>query len=213
MRPKRLGRIASRARGGWSPVAGCGRGGVGTCRGVTCLSLSGRRSRWPGRRVSRCGRSPRGWGAPRRRSRGSWAATPSRRGGIGRPARMRRPGCAPRGRNRRSWRRTWRCGARLSSICRSGTRRSRSPAGCGREFPDDPEMWVCNRDDLSVAVCAVARRAAPGADPVSAHRAGAAPPRPSARAAEEPHPEHGQHLLNVRLRPRTARFLGIGRAI
>lgn len=75
MRPRRLGRIASRARGGWSPVAGCARGGAGTCRGVTCLSLSGRRSRWPGPRVSRCGRSPRGWGAPRRRSHGSWAAT------------------------------------------------------------------------------------------------------------------------------------------
>ena len=42
MRPKRLGRIASRARDGWSPVAGCGHGGVGTCRGVTCVLLSGR---------------------------------------------------------------------------------------------------------------------------------------------------------------------------
>jgi hypothetical protein len=27
-------------------VAGCGHGGVGTCRGVTCVLLSGRRSRW-----------------------------------------------------------------------------------------------------------------------------------------------------------------------
>ena len=41
---------------------------------------------------------------------------PRRRGGIGRPAHTRRPGSVPRGRNRRSWRRTRRCGGRLSSI-------------------------------------------------------------------------------------------------
>ena len=50
-----------------------------------------------------------------------------------------------------------------------------------------------DRDDLPVAVRAVARRAAPRADPLSAHRAGAAPARPPGRAAQEPDPEHGQH--------------------
>ena len=65
-------------------------GGVRPRRGRNlkgrCLSFAEReeiallRAAAPGR----CGRSPRGWGAPRRRSRGSCAATPSRRGGIGR---------------------------------------------------------------------------------------------------------------------------------
>ena len=108
----------------------------------------------------RCGRSPRGWGAPRRRSRGSWAVTPSRRGGIGPRARTRRPGSVPRGRNRRSWRRTWRCGGRLGSICRSGTRRSRSPAGCGWSSPTTRRCGCPPRRSISRCMCSRAARCA-----------------------------------------------------
>ena len=60
---------------------------------------------------------------------------------------------------RRSWRRTWRCEGRLSNIWRRSTRRSGSASRLRVEFPDDPEMWV-HRDDLPVAVRAVARHCA-----------------------------------------------------
>ena len=86
--------------------------------------------------------------------------TPSRRGGIGRPARMRRPGSVPRGRNRRSWRRTRRCGARLGSICRSGTRRSRSPAGCGWSSPTIRRCGCAPRRSISRCMCSRAARCA-----------------------------------------------------
>ena len=68
------------------------------------------------------------------------------------------------------------------------------------DFPDDPEMWVSHRDDLPVAVRAGARRAAPGADPLSAHRAGAAPPRRSDGQRGNRIPE----MVNISERPAEA---------
>ena len=54
------------------------------------------------------------------------------------------------------------------------------------------DVGVC-RDDLSVALRAVAWRAQARADSLFADRAGAAQAGPPARAAQEPDPRHGQH--------------------
>ena len=66
------------------------------------------------------------------------------------------------------------------------------------EFPDDPQMRVSTGDDLSVAVCAVARRAAARSGQVPAHRPLAASARPQDRATKEPDPRHDQHLPAAR---------------
>ena len=100
---------------------------------------------------------------------------------------------------------------RSSRICRRGTHRSRSPAGCAWSSPTTRRCG-CHRDHLPVDLRAVARRVAPRAGGVSAHRAGAAATEPQGRAAQEPHPEHDQHRRAAgRGRgPRGARELGGG---
>jgi len=47
---RRWARIASRARAGWRPVAGCARVVGAISRAAACPSPSARRSRWPGAR-------------------------------------------------------------------------------------------------------------------------------------------------------------------
>ena len=69
-------RVAGRwRRGGSGRLAGCRRSRWPRCRGATCRSLSGRRSRCCAPKRQGCARSPAGWVARRRRSRGSCAAT------------------------------------------------------------------------------------------------------------------------------------------
>jgi hypothetical protein len=88
--------------------------------------------------------SARGWAVAPRRSRGSWAATPTVSAGT------RLPGTG-----------RW---------------------AAARGFPRPAGDVGVDRDDLSVAVRAVARGAAPRADEVSAHRTSATDPEPVPRA-------------------------------
>ena len=86
------------------------------------------------------------------------------------PTGRRAPGAC--GRSRRSWRDARGCGRVVEAKLESALVAAADlGAGCELEFPDDPEMRVSPRDDLSVAVRAGPRRAAQGADPLSAHAA------------------------------------------
>jgi hypothetical protein len=102
------------ARGGWSPVAGRARGRVATCRG-----------------------------GPRRRSRGSWAATPSPSGRY----RSTSAHAAAWGRAARPKPAKLATNLALRGKVEQYLQKRYSPEQiCGRlrvEFCDDPEMWVC----------------------------------------------------------------------
>ena len=76
--------------------------------------------------------------------------------------------------------------------------------------PRRPGDVGVDRDDLPVALRAVARGTQARTDHVPAHRAVAAQARPHRRPAQEPHPRHGQHRRSPArgLRPRGARPLG-----
>jgi transposase, IS30 family len=82
-----------------------------------------------------------------------------------------------------------------------------------RAFPDDPGDVGVHRDDLPVAVRAVAGCAASRADHVSAHRAGVASSWPPAWAAEEPDPGHGQHQRTTGRGRRPCRARPLGRRL
>ena len=146
--------------------------------------------------------------------------------GLARTAAQRRPLAAATGRRPRTRSRTSaRAGpsrpssrptSRCAQIVQDDLKRRFSPEQIAgrlrRRFPDDPEMWVSDRDDLSVALRAVARGAQARADPVSAHRPGAAQARPPGRPAQEPHPRHGQHRRAPARGRRPPRARATGRA-
>ncbi len=100
----RGGRVAAGwRRGGSARLAGCRRSSWPRCRGGTCRSLSARRSRSCARRSWVCARSPAGWAARPRRSRGSCAATRRRAATRWSTGRRRRNGMPSGARAARRW--------------------------------------------------------------------------------------------------------------
>ena len=82
-----------------------------------------------------------------------------------------------------------------------------------REFPGPGGDVGVDGDDLPVALRAVSRRAQPRSGRASAHRAGAAAPESrKVGAAQEPDPEHDQHLRAPARGRATGPCRAIGRA-
>jgi hypothetical protein len=164
------------------------------------------------RPASRCARSRSGWAVAHRRSVASCPATSRCWAVIGPRPRMPRPGIGGAAE-------TGEAGHPPAAARNRG-------AGSGEEVLAGADRWPVARgipgrpgdvgvarDDLPVAVCAVAWRAAPRAHEVSAHWPGAAASGPSTRAAQEPDPGHGQHLRAASQGRRPCRARALRRAI